>query len=144
MPRIRRGGTTSFTIGGAEFYLTANAQQDGQLGEIFAKFGKEGSTIAGLMDAISILVSLALQYGVPLETVARKLTGTRYEPMGMTDDPDIPDASSVMDYVFRRLALDYLPRETRDELGILSLGEKAKNIASGRPLPAVPEPGWKQ
>ena len=144
MRRIRRGETTSFEIGGAEFYLTANPYEDGRLGEIFAKFGKEGSTIAGLMDAISILVSLAVQHGVPLETIIGKLTNTRYEPMGMTDDPDIPEASSVMDYVCRRLALDFLPPDKRAQLGVFSADEEARALISGESLPAAPQPAWRQ
>jgi ribonucleoside-diphosphate reductase alpha chain len=130
MPRCRSGQTTSFTIGGAEFYLTGNPQEDGSLGEVFAKFGKEGSTLSGLMDAVSILASVGLQYGVPLDIMVEKLTSTRYEPMGMTDDPDIPEASSVMDYVFRRLAFDFMSPEDRAKLGIYTLDEKARMAAN--------------
>ncbi|GAB3912589.1 hypothetical protein ACFQ1S_03450 [Kibdelosporangium lantanae] len=126
MPRRRTGQTTSFTVGGAGFYLTDNTREDGTLGEIFAKFGKEGSTLAGLMDAVSILVSLGLRYGVPLSVMVEKLTNTRYEPMGMTDDPEIPEVSSVMDYIFRRLALNHMSLEDRMKIGILTPEEEAR------------------
>lgn len=126
MPRNRCGHTTSFTLGGGEFYITGNAREDGRLGEVFAKFAKEGSTLAGLMDAISILTSVGLQYGVPLDVIVEKLTNTRYEPMGMTDDPEIPQASSVMDYVVRRLALDFMSFEDRRKLGIFTPDEQAR------------------
>jgi ribonucleoside-diphosphate reductase alpha chain len=129
MPRTRSGQTTSFTIGGAGFYVTGNARDDGRLGEVFAKFGKEGSTLAGLMDAISILASIGLQYGVPLDIMVEKLVNTRYEPMGMTDDPEIPEASSVMDYVVRRLAFDFMPAEDRIKLGVLTPEEQARALA---------------
>ena len=107
----RRAGpsqTTSFSVGGAEGYLTAGSYPDDGLGEVFLKFGKQGSTLAGVMDAFSIAISIGLQYGVPLETFVEKFTNMRFEPAGMTDDPDVRMAQSVMDYVFRRLALDYL------------------------------------
>jgi ribonucleoside-diphosphate reductase alpha chain len=126
MPRARIGRTTSFTVGGAEFSLTGNSLEDGSLGEVFAKFGKEGSTLAGLMDAVSIVVSVGLQYGVPLSLMAEKLVNTRYEPMGMTDDPDIPEVSSIMDYIFRRLAFDFMSPEERAGTGILTLEERAR------------------
>ncbi|GGU45569.1 TSCPD domain-containing protein [Lentzea flava] len=139
MPRSRDGHTTSFTIGGGEFYVTGNARDDGSLGEVFAKFAKEGSTLAGLMDAISILTSIGLQYGVPLAVLVEKLTNTRYEPMGMTDDPEIPQASSVMDYVFRRLALDFMTFEDRRKLGIFTPDEQARMLTEDETgVPGVP------
>ena len=110
--RVRRS-TTSFTVGGAEGYMTAGSYPDDGLGEVFLKLGKQGSTLAGVMDAFSIAISIALQYGVPLETYVQKFTNMRFEPAGLTDDPDIRMAQSVLDYIFRRLALDYLPFETR-------------------------------
>jgi ribonucleoside-diphosphate reductase alpha chain len=91
--------------------MTAGAYADGALGEVFLKLGKQGSTLAGVMDAFSIAVSIGLQYGVPLETFVEKFTNLRFEPAGMTDDADIRMAQSMMDYIFRRLALDYLPFE---------------------------------
>ena len=98
----------SFSVGGAEGYLTAGSYPDDGLGEVFLKLGKQGSTLAGVMDAFSIAISIALQYGVPLETYVAKFTNMRFEPAGLTDDPDVRMAQSVMDYIFRRLALDYL------------------------------------
>ena len=101
---------------------------DGRLGEIFLKFGKQGSTLAGMMDAFSLAVSVALQYGVPLEKYVEKFMNMRFEPAGMTDDPDIRMATSVMDYVARRLALDFLPYEKRAELGIFTAEERAAQV----------------
>ena len=95
--------------------MTSGAHDDGQLGEVFLKLGKQGSTLAGVMDAFSIAVSIGLQYGVPLETYVSKFTNLRFEPAGLTDDPDVRMAQSIMDYIFRRLALDYLTFE--DALG---------------------------
>src|SRR6476659_3874961 len=118
LPKRRSSQTTSFAVGGAEGYLTAGTYDDQQLGEIFLKFGKQGSTLAGVMDAFSIAVSIGLQYGVPLETFVEKFTNLRFEPAGLTDDPDVRMAQSIMDYVFRRLALDYLDFDTRSFMGI--------------------------
>lgn len=125
LPRRRNGTTTSFEVGGTEFYMTANAQPDGQLGEVFAKFGKEGSTTAGLMDLLSIAISLGLQHGVPVETFVAKFKDMRFEPMGMTDDPDLPEVSSVGDYLARRIALDWLPATARRRLDLLTTEEEA-------------------
>jgi ribonucleoside-diphosphate reductase alpha chain len=94
------------------------------LGEVFLKLGKQGSTLAGVMDAFSIAVSIGLQYGVPLETYVQKFTNVSFEPAGLTDDKDIRMAKSLMDYIFRRLALDYLPYETRSAIGIHSTDER--------------------
>jgi len=113
LPKSRPSRTTSFNVGGAEGYMTAGAYEDGALGEVFLKLGKQGSTLAGVMDAFSIAVSIGLQYGVPLETYVQKFTNLRFEPAGMTDDADIRMAQSMMDYIFRRLALDYLPADER-------------------------------
>src|SRR5699024_4266592 len=89
LPKRRSSQTTSFAVGGAEGYLTAGTYDDQTLGEIFLKFGKQGSTLAGVMDAFSIAVSIGLQYGVPLETFVEKFTNLRFEPAGLTDDPDV-------------------------------------------------------
>ncbi len=88
--------------------MTAGSYPDDGLGEVFLKLGKQGSTLAGVMDAFSIATSIALQYGVPLEAFVSKFVNMRFEPSGMTDDPDIRMAQSIVDYIFRRLALDYL------------------------------------
>jgi ribonucleoside-diphosphate reductase alpha chain len=140
LPRRRPSQTVSFAVAGAEGYMTAGSYPDDGLGEVFLKLGKQGSTLAGVMDAFSIAISIALQYGVPLETYVQKFTNMRFEPAGMTDDPDIRMAQSVMDYIFRRLALDYLPYETRSELGIFTAEERAATVAatSYGAAPAVP------
>ncbi|HEX8345246.1 MAG TPA: vitamin B12-dependent ribonucleotide reductase, partial [Actinoplanes sp.] len=106
----------------------ASSYPDDGLGEVFLKMSKQGSTLAGVMDAFSVAISIGLQYGVPLETYVSKFTNMRFEPAGMTDDPDIRMAASVMDYIFRRLALDFLPYETRAELGIFTAKERAAQI----------------
>ncbi len=131
LPKSRRGQTTSFTVGGAEGYMTASVYDNGRLGEVFLKLGKQGSTLAGVMDAFSIAISIALQYGVPLETYVQKFTNLAFEPAGMTDDPDLRIAKSVMDYIFRRLALDYLTFDERAELGIYTASERARYVETG-------------
>ena len=131
LPKSRPSRTTSFNVGGAEGYMTAGAYEDGALGEVFLKLGKQGSTLAGVMDAFSIAVSIGLQYGVPLETYVQKFTNLRFEPAGMTDDADIRMAQSMMDYIFRRLALDYLPADDRAALGIFSAAERARALDGG-------------
>ena len=131
LPKSRISRTTSFTVGGAEGYMTSGAHDDGELGEIFLKLGKQGSTLAGVMDAFSIAVSIGLQYGVPLETYVSKFTNLRFEPAGLTDDADVRMAQSLMDYVFRRLALDYLPFESRQALGIYSAEERQRYLETG-------------
>ena len=131
LPKSRVSRTTSFTVGGAEGYMTSGAHDDGELGEIFLKLGKQGSTLAGVMDAFSIAVSIGLQYGVPLETYVSKFTNLRFEPAGLTDDADVRMAQSIMDYIFRRLALDYLDFETRQGLGIYSAEERQRYLETG-------------
>ncbi len=132
LPKSRPSMTTSFSVGGAEGYMTAGAYADGALGEVFLKLGKQGSTLAGVMDAFSIAVSIGLQYGVPLETFVEKFTNLRFEPAGMTDDADVRIAQSMMDYIFRRLALDYLPFETRSGMGLYTASERARALESGQ------------
>lgn len=124
LPKKRPSETVSFSVGGADGYLTASSYPDDGLGEIFLKMSKQGSTLAGVMDAFSVAISIGLQYGVPLETFVSKFTNMRFEPAGMTDDSDVRMASSVMDYIFRRLALDFLPYDTRAELGIFTASER--------------------
>lgn len=131
LPKSRPSTTTSFSVGGAEGYMTAGAYEDGALGEVFLKLGKQGSTLAGVMDAFSIAVSIGLQYGVPLETFVEKFTNLRFEPAGMTDDADIRMAQSMMDYIFRRLALDYLPFEKRSAMGLYTAAERAQALDNG-------------
>ncbi|GAA2448339.1 vitamin B12-dependent ribonucleotide reductase [Streptomyces macrosporus] len=139
LPKGRPGITTSFTVGGAEGYMTANSYPDDGLGEVFLKMSKQGSTLAGMMDAFSIAVSVGLQYGVPLETYVSKFTNMRFEPAGMTDDPDVRMAQSIVDYIFRRLALDFLPFETRSALGIHSAEERQRHLETGSYEPAEEE-----
>ncbi|MEY9210857.1 vitamin B12-dependent ribonucleotide reductase [Thermobifida halotolerans] len=139
LPKRRPSQTVSFTVGGAEGYITAGSYPDDGLGEVFLKLGKQGSTLAGIMDAFSIAISIALQHGVPLETYVEKFTNMRFEPAGMTDDPDIRMAQSVVDYIFRRLALDYLPYEERAALGVLSAEERAAQAAGEDPAQVAAE-----
>jgi ribonucleoside-diphosphate reductase alpha chain len=136
LPKSRPSQTVSFTVGGAEGYLTAGSYPDDGLGEVFLKLGKQGSTLAGVMDAFSIAVSIALQHGVPLDTYVSKFTNMRFEPAGLTDDPDIRMAQSIVDYIFRRLALDYLPFETRSAMGIYTAEERARQLDTGSYVPA--------
>jgi ribonucleoside-diphosphate reductase alpha chain len=120
-------------VAGAEGYMTASSYPDDGIGEVFLKLGKQGSTLAGVMDAFSMAISVGLQYGIPLDSYVAKFTNMRFEPAGLTDDPDIRLASSVMDYIFRRLALDHLPYDQRAELGILSAAERAAEVAGHDP-----------
>ena len=119
--------------------MTSGSYPDDGLGEVFLKLGKQGSTLAGVMDAFSIAVSIGLQYGVPLETFVQKFTNLKFEPAGLTDDPDIRMAQSIMDYIFRRLALDYLSFDERAELGIYTATERARQVETGSYLPAEAE-----
>ena len=127
LPQSRPALTTSFQVGDAEGYITAGSYPDDGLGEIFLKVSKQGSTLSGIMDAFSIAVSIGLQYGVPLEDYVSKFINMKFEPSGMTNDPDIRFASSLVDYVFRRLALDHLPPSS------------ARRSASGRSRSARPQ-----
>jgi ribonucleoside-diphosphate reductase alpha chain len=132
LPKSRISRTTSFSVAGAEGYMTSGQYDDGKLGEVFLKLGKQGSTLAGVMDAFSIAVSIGLQYGVPLEQFVQKFTNLKFEPAGMTDDPDVRMAQSIMDYIFRRLALDYLSFDERAELGIHTAAERARYVETGK------------
>ncbi|HAM44077.1 MAG TPA: vitamin B12-dependent ribonucleotide reductase [Propionibacteriaceae bacterium] len=141
LPKSRVSRTTSFSVAGAEGYMTSGQYEDGKLGEVFLKLGKQGSTLAGVMDAFSIAVSIGLQYGVPLEQFAQKFTNLKFEPAGMTDDPDVRMAQSIMDYIFRRLALDYLSFDERAELGIYTAAERARYVETGKYLSEEDEAG---
>jgi len=138
LPMSRPSKTTSFQVGDAEGYIIAGSYPDDGLGEIFLKTSKQGSTLSGVMDAFSIAISIGLQYGVPLETFVEKFINMKFEPSGMTNDPDIRFASSLLDYVFRRLALDNLPTETREGLGIKSISERKEiaELEAGATTPA--------
>ncbi len=139
LPKNRTASVTSFSVAGAEGYMTASKYPDDGVGELFLKLGKQGSTLAGVMDAFSMAISISLQYGVPLEKWVEKFTNMRFEPAGITDDPDIRIASSVLDYVFRRLALDHLPYDTRAEMGILSASERTAQLAGEDPTALAEE-----
>jgi ribonucleoside-diphosphate reductase alpha chain len=144
LPKKRPSQTVSFSVGGAEGYLTAGSYPDNGLGEVFIKMSKQGSTLAGVMDAFSVAVSIALQYGVPLDAFVSKFINMRFDPAGLTDDPDVRLAQSVMDYLFRRLALDYLPYERRAELGIFTADERTAQTAAnygGGPVADVIDEG---
>ena len=130
MPQRRTGHTTAVTIAGERFYLTANGRGDDTLGEVFIRWGKQGQTQAGLMDVYAVTLSVALQHGVPLRELVRQGLGLWFVPNGSTSDPDIPRVRSVVDWVVRRLALDWLPDEERAELGIYSMRER-EDAAAG-------------
>jgi ribonucleoside-diphosphate reductase alpha chain len=133
LPRQRPATVTKFSVAGAEGYMTVSNYPDDGVGEVFLKLGKQGSTLAGVMDAFSIAISVGLQYGIPLESYVAKFTNMRFEPAGLTDDADVRIASSVMDYIFRRLALDHLPYDQRAEMSILSAAERSAQLAGEDP-----------
>ena len=141
LPRRRNSSTFSFRVADCEGYVTVGEYEDGRPGEVFMKVSKQGSTLAGIMDAFSISVSLGLQHGVPLSTYVRKYANMRFEPAGITDDPDLRIATSLVDYIFRRLAVDYLPVEERAELGILSTAERMQPTLPGVEEMATPSAG---
>ncbi len=124
LPRKRVSQTFAFRVADCEGYVTVGEYEDGRPGEVFIKVSKQGSTLAGIMDAFSISISLGLQHGVPLATYVRKYVNMKFEPSGMTDDADLRIATSLVDYIFRRLALDYLDPSEREELGIFSTNER--------------------
>ena len=131
LPRRRKSSTFAFRVADCEGYVTVGEYEDGRPGEVFMKVSKQGSTLAGIMDAFSISVSLGLQHGVPLATYVRKYTNMRFEPAGITDDPELRIATSLVDYIFRRLAVDYLPLEERADLGVLSTAERMQPTLPG-------------
>jgi adenosylcobalamin-dependent ribonucleoside-diphosphate reductase len=139
LPKQRSATVTRFSVAGAEGYMTASSYPGDGIGEVFLKLGKQGSTLAGVMDAFSIAISVGLQYGIPLETWVAKFTNMRFDPAGITDDPDIRMASSVMDYIFRRLALDHLSYDQRSEMGILSVAERSAALAGEDPAAPADE-----
>ncbi|HXW34005.1 MAG TPA: vitamin B12-dependent ribonucleotide reductase [Acidimicrobiales bacterium] len=131
LPRRRKSSTFAFRVADCEGYVTVGEYEDGRPAEVFIKVSKQGSTLAGIMDAFSISVSLGLQHGVPLATYVRKYTNMRFEPAGITDDADLRISTSLVDYIFRRLALDYLNPEEREELGVLSTSERMQPTLPG-------------
>ena len=131
MPRTRRGRTFEFRVADCKGFATIGEYENGQPGEIFLTVSKQGSTMAGVMDAFAKSVSYGLQYGVPLRAFVEAFTNMRFEPAGMTDDPDIRFASSIMDYLFRRLAIEYMSYDERAELGIFSVDERLQPTLPG-------------
>jgi ribonucleoside-diphosphate reductase alpha chain len=131
LPRRRRSSTFAFRVADCEGYVTVGEYEDGRPGEVFVKVSKQGSTLAGIMDAFSISISLGLQHGVPLATYVRKYSNMKFEPAGITDDAELRIATSLVDYIFRRLALDYLTYEERLDLGVLSTSERIQPTLPG-------------
>jgi ribonucleoside-diphosphate reductase alpha chain len=131
LPRRRTAKTFSFRVADCHGYATVGEYEDGRPGELFLQVAKGGSTLAGVMDAFAISVSHGLQYGVPLEAFVEMFTNMRFEPAGMTDDPDIRFATSLVDYIFRRMAVEYLAPEKREALGILTVGERLQPTLPG-------------
>jgi ribonucleoside-diphosphate reductase alpha chain len=140
LPKTRPSQTISFTVGEAKGYITAGEYPGDGLGEIFVKLGKQGSTLSGLLDAFAISVSIGLQYGVPLESYVAKFMNMRFEPAGMTDDPEIRFSTSILDYLARKIAIEYLPFDKREALGIFTLEERTRMLdeGAGHEEPAVP------
>jgi ribonucleoside-diphosphate reductase alpha chain len=131
LPRTRTSKTFSFRVADCHGYATVGEFEDGRPGEVFLKVAKQGSTLAGIMDAFAISVSHGLQYGVPLRAFVDMFTNMRFEPAGMTDDPDIRFATSLVDYIFRRMAVEYLTVEERQDMGILTVGERMQPTLPG-------------
>jgi ribonucleoside-diphosphate reductase alpha chain len=141
LPRKRNSKTFSFRVADCEGYVTVGEYEDGRPGEVFIKVSKQGSTLAGIMDAFSIAVSMGLQHGVPLATFVRKFANMKFEPAGITDDAELRIATSLIDYIARRLALDYLSADDRAELGILSTLERTQPTLPGVEEMATPSVG---
>jgi hypothetical protein len=157
MPRERQSITHKFSLGGHEGYITAGMYEDGTVGEIFlTDIGKEGSTLRGMMNSFATAISISLQYGVPLETLVRKFAYMRFEPEGITTNPEIPFAKSMPDYIMRWLASRFLDADVHEDLGILTPEVRARrtgeDVASAHaggtngggdagPQPDVPDRG---
>ncbi len=119
LPDERESITHKFSIGGHEGYITVGKYEDGTPGEIFITMAKEGSTISGLMDSFATMTSMALQHGVPLQLLVDKFTHLRFEPSGFTRNPEIPMAKSIMDYIFKWLAIKFLSRDAQEHAGVI-------------------------
>ncbi len=128
LPKKRDSKTIKFKVADTEGYITVGEFEDGTVGEIFLKVAKQGSTLSGIMDAFAISISMGLQYGVPLAAYVKQFCGTRFEPSGVTDDPDFRIATSILDYVFRVLALEYLSENERHALNIKTAGERKNEV----------------
>ncbi|MGD9705620.1 MAG: vitamin B12-dependent ribonucleotide reductase [Acidimicrobiia bacterium] len=131
LPRSRTAKTFEFRVADCKGFATIGEYADGRPGEIFLTVSKQGSTLSGIMDAFAKSISYGLQYGVPMRAFVEAFVNSRFEPAGMTDDPDIRFASSIMDYLFRRLALGYLSYDERAELGIFSIDERLQPTLPG-------------
>ena len=131
LPRSRRGRTFEFRVADCKGFANVGEYEDGRPGEIFLTVSKKGSTLAGIMDSFAKSVSYGLQYGVPLHAFVEAFINTRFEPAGMTDDPDIRMASSIIDYLFRRLAVEYMTPAERAELGIFTRAERMQPTLPG-------------
>ena len=131
LPKSRRGRTFEFRVADCKGFATIGEYDDGRPGEVFLTVSKQGSTLAGIMDAFAKSISYGLQYGVPLRAFVEAFTNMRFEPAGMTDDPEIRFATSVMDYLFRRLAMEYLTYDERAEISIFSVSERMQPTLPG-------------
>jgi len=131
LPRSRASRTFEFRVADCKGWVTVGEFEDGTPGEVFLRVSKQGSTMAGIMDAFAISLSHGLQYGVPLRAYVEAFIGMRFEPAGMTDDPELRIASSLIDYLFRRLAVEYLSNEERAELNILTVSERTEPTLPG-------------
>ena len=139
LPDERESITHKFSVGGHEGYITVGKYEDGTPGEIFVTMAKEGSTISGLMDSFALMTSISLQHGVPLQLLVDKFTHTRFEPSGFTKNPEIPMAKSIMDYIFKWLAIKFLPRDSQEDAGVIlrDLGDMPSG-PSGSSAPSNP------
>jgi len=137
LPRRRGGHTTTVTIAAERFFLTANQQDDGSLAEVFIHWGKHGTSAAGLVNAYAVALSLGLQHQVPLAELIRPGLDQFFVPSGHTDDPEIPRVRSAVDYIARRLAIDWLPYAERAELGVYTLTERVQRASTW-----IRVPGW--
>jgi len=138
LPRSRSSKTFEFRVADCKGFATVGEYEDGRPGELFIRVSKQGSTLAGIMDAFAIAVSHGLQYGVPLSAFVDAYVGMRFEPAGMTDDADLRIASSLMDYLFRRLAVEYMSDEERKARNILTTGERSQPTLPGVDEATVP------
>jgi ribonucleoside-diphosphate reductase alpha chain len=138
LPRTRRSRTFEFRVADCKGFVTVGEYEDGRPGELFIRVSKQGSTLAGIMDAFAISVSHGLQYGVPLAAFVHAFVGMRFEPAGITDDPEVRIANSLIDYLFRRLALEYLTYDERVELGIFGTSERLQPTLPGVEEQATP------
>ncbi|MCP4087591.1 MAG: vitamin B12-dependent ribonucleotide reductase, partial [Actinomycetia bacterium] len=136
LPRSRVSRTFEFRVADCKGFVTVGEYVDGRPGEIFVRVSKQGSTLAGIMDAFAVAVSYGLQYGVPLGAFVDAFVGMRFEPAGITDDPDVRIASSLMDYLGRRLAIEYLEPDERQALGIQTMAERSQPPLPGLELMA--------